>query len=142
MFRPGGRRVFRDDAMSVRSAIALVAAPLACFALTGCGGSGSAASGDRPAAIPHQLGLQLVGRTSAIEASLKSGDECAALEQGTKLQQAEADAIAAGKIPVELRAELVDSTQALIAQIRCTPPKPPAHHHHTHDKKHGDGGGD
>jgi hypothetical protein len=141
MFRTRGCRVFRDDAMTVRSAIALVAAPLACLALTGCGGSGSAASSDRPAAIPHQLGLQLVGRTSAIEASLNSGDECAALEQGTKLQQAEADAIAAGKIPVELRAELVDSTAALIAQINCTPPKPPTKHHH-HDKKHGDGGGD
>ena len=61
--------------------------------------------------------------------------------RGTKLQQAEADAIAAGKIPVELRAELVDSTQALIAQIHCTPPEPP-HHHHDHGKKHGDGGGD
>lgn len=125
--------------MTVRSAIALVAAPLACFALTGCGGGGSAASSDRPAAIPHQLGLQLVGRTSAVEASLNSGDECAALEQGSKLRQAEADAIAAGKIPVELQAELVDSTQALIAQIHCTPPP---HHHHHHDKKHGDGGGD
>jgi hypothetical protein len=127
--------------MTVRSAIALVAAPLACFALAGCGGSGTAASSDRSAAIPHQLGLQLVGRTSAVEASLNGGDECAALEQGTKLQQAEADAIAAGKIPVGLRAELVDSTKALIAQIHCTPPKPPHHHHH-HDNKHGDGGGD
>jgi hypothetical protein len=128
--------------MTVRSAIALVAAPLACFAMTGCGGSGAAASSDRTAAIPHQLGLQLVGRTSAVEASLNSGDECAALEQGTKLQQAEADAIAAGKIPVEMRAQLVDSTQALIAQIHCTPPKPPPHHHHDHGKKHGEGGGD
>jgi hypothetical protein len=127
--------------MTVRSAIVLVAAPLACFALAGCGGSGTAASSDRPAAIPHQLGLQLVGRTSAVEASLNSGDECAALEQGTKLQQAEADAIAAGKIPVELRAELVDSTKALIAQVHCAPPKPPAKHHH-HGKKHGDGGSD
>jgi hypothetical protein len=127
--------------MTVRSAIALVAAPLACVALTGCGGSGSVASSDRPAAISHQLGLQLVGRTSAVEASLNSGDDCAALEQGTKLQQAEADAIAAGKIPVGLRAELVDATNALIAQIHCTPPKPPHHHHH-HDNKQGDGGGD
>ncbi len=116
---------------------------MACVALTGCGGSGTAASSDRPAAIPHQLGLQLVGRTSAVEASLNSGDECAALEQGTKLQQAEVDAIAAGKIPVELRAELVDSTQALIAQIHCTPPNPPPlHHHHDRGEKHGDGGGD
>ena len=129
--------------MTVRSAIALVAAPLACVALTGCGGSGTAASSDRPAAIPHQLGLQLVGRTSAVEASLNSGDDCAALEQGSKLQQAETDAIAAGKIPVELRAELVDSTRTLIAQIHCTPPKaPPRHHHHHHPKKHGDGEGD
>jgi hypothetical protein len=127
--------------MIVRSAIALVAAPLACFALTGCGGSGTAGSSDRPAAIPHQLGLQLVGRTSAVEASLNSGDGCAALEQASKLQQAEADAIAAGKIPVELRAELVESTRALIAQIHCTLPKPPPHHDN-HGKKHGDGGGD
>jgi hypothetical protein len=127
--------------MTIRSAIALVAAPLACFAMTGCGGSGTAGSSDRPAAIPHQLGLQLVGRTSAVEASLISGDECAALEQGNKLQQAEADAIATGRIPVELRAELVGATRALITQIHCTPPKPP-HHHHDHGKKNGDGGGD
>jgi hypothetical protein len=125
--------------MSVRSAIALVAAPLACLAVAGCGG-GAAGSSDAPVAIPHQLGLQLVGRTSAVEASLSSGDQCTALHQASGLQQAEQDAIAAGRIPAELQAPLVDSTQALIDQIHCAPapPKPPKpHHHDDHNKKHG-----
>jgi len=122
--------------MSVRSAIALVAAPLACLAVAGCGGGGAAASRDAPA-IPHQLGLQLVGRTSAVEASLSSGDQCAALQQASGLRQAEQDAIAAGRIPAVLRAPLVESTQALIDQIHCAPPPHPKPHHEEHHKKHG-----
>jgi hypothetical protein len=122
--------------MSIRSAIALVAAPLACLAVAGCGGGGTAASTGAQAAIPHQLGLQLVGRTSAVEASLSIGDQCTALQEASGLQQAEEDAIAAGRIPAELQAPLVDSTQALIDQIHCTPP-PKQHHQEDHGKNHG-----
>jgi hypothetical protein len=129
--------------MNARTAIALAVAPLACIAMAGCGGGGTAASSDRAAAIPHLLGLQLVGRTSAVEASLNAGDQCTALEQATKLQQAEASAIAAGQIPAELRATLLDSTQALAAQIHCTPPlkhpPPPGHDHHHHGKHNREG---
>ncbi len=128
--------------MNARTAIALVVAPLACIAMAGCGGGGTAASSERAPAIPHLLGLQLVGRTSAVEASLRAGDQCTALERATKLQQAEATAIAAGQIPVALRATLLDSTHALAAQIHCTPPvkhpPPPGHHHH-HGKQNKEG---
>src|SRR5438034_5844749 len=109
MFRTLGLRVPADHAMSVRSAIGLLAAPLACLAVAGCGGGGAAASSAGPA-IPHQLGLQLAGRTSAVEASLRGGDQCTALQQASELQQSEQDAIAAGRIPAELQAPLVDST--------------------------------
>ena len=129
--------------MTVRSAIALVAASLACLAVAGCGGGAAASSSAAQTAIPHQLALQLVGRTSAVEASLTNGDQCTALDQATRLQQAEADAIDAGRIPVELQAQLVDSTQALIDQIHCAPKPPPAKappHHH--GKGHGNGEGD
>ncbi len=129
--------------MSVRSAIALVAASLACLAVAGCGGGAAASSSAAHTSIPHQLALQLVGRTSAVEASLTNGDQCAALDQATRLQQAEADAIDAGRIPVALQAPLVDSTQSLVDQIHCKPPPPPKRHHHDHHgKDHGNGGGD
>jgi len=127
--------------MSVRSAIGLLAAPLACLAVAGCGGGGAAASSAAPA-IPHALGLQLVGRTSAVQASLSSGDQCKALQQASMLQRAEEDAIAAGRIPAELQAPLVDSTRSLIDEIHCTPPAPKPHHHENHGKDHGNGEGD
>jgi hypothetical protein len=144
MFFTGSRRVLPDEAMNVRSAIALVAAPLALIAVGGCGGGGASSSTASSAAIPHSLGLQLVGRTSAVEASLKTGDQCRALDQARLLQRAESDAIAAGRIPVELRAALVGSTQALLVEIHCTPPPappaPPApHHHHEHHHPHDKG---
>ena len=127
--------------MSVRSAIGLLAAPLACLAVAGCGGGGAAASSAAPA-IPHELGLQLVGRASAVEASLSSGDQCAALRQATTLQRAEQDAIAAGRIPAALQQPLVDSTQSLIDQIHCKPPAPKPHDHEHHGKDNGKGEGD
>jgi hypothetical protein len=132
--------------MNARLAIALVLAPLACLAVSSCGGGGSAASSQKPAGIPHRLGLQLAGRTSAVELRLNSGDTCAALDQATNLERSEAAAIASGQIPAPLRRELLRSTEALVAQIQCNPPPPPSpadHHHHKHGpKKHGNGEGD
>lgn len=88
-------------------------------------------------AIPHQLGLDLVGRTSAVEASLSIGDQCTALREASGLQQAEQDAITAGRIPTALQAPLVDSTQALIDQIHCKPPPSKRHGQGDQGKKHG-----
>jgi hypothetical protein len=126
--------------MNPRLTLALLAVPVACLALAACGGGGSAPSAPAPA-IPHSLGQQLVGRASAVEASLSRNDQCTALAQATRLEQAEATAIADGHIPVELQASLLSSTQTLVGQITCTPPKPPGHSDHHHHKRHGDGQG-
>ncbi len=128
--------------MTPRSAIALFAAPLACLAVAGCGG-GEAVSTARTPLIGHDLGRQLAGRASAVEASLNRNEGCRALQQATALQQAEADAISAGQIPVALRVSLVTSTQTLVGQIHCVPPtpKPPSRHHH-HGKRREHKGGD
>jgi hypothetical protein len=129
--------------MNPRATLAILAVSLACLSLTACGG-GQAASSASAAGIPHRLGLQLVGRASAVEASLNRDDQCAALSQVTRLEEAEATAIADGHIPLELQAPLVSSTKALAGQITCTPPKPPkpSGHDHHHHPKHGDGQGD
>lgn len=128
--------------MNPRLTVALLAVPVACLALAACGGGATAPSATAPA-IPHSLGQQLVGRASAIEASLNRNDQCTALAQATRLEQAEATAIADGHIPVELQASLLSSTQTLVGQITCTPPKPPkpGHSDHHHHKRHGDGQG-
>jgi hypothetical protein len=127
--------------MNPRTALALLAVPLACLSLAACGG-GQAASNASTQAIPHSLGRQLAGRASAVEASLNRNDQCTALAQATQLEQAEATAIADGRIPVALQASLVSSTRTLVGQITCTT-KPPGHSdHHHHHPKHGDGQGD
>jgi hypothetical protein len=130
--------------MNPRPTLALLAVPLACLFLTACGG-GQAAPSTPAEGIPHWLGKQLVGRASAVEASLSRNDQCTALSQVTQLEQAEATAIADGHIPTELQAPLLSSTRTLAGQITCTPPKPPkppGHDHHHHHPKHGDGQGD
>ena len=128
--------------MNARSAIAQAVVLLACLA-AGCGGGGASPSSGESPAIPHDVGLQLAGRTSAVEASLNRGDACAALDQAMSLERAEADAIATGQIPSQLRAALVSSTRTLVAEIPCVKPPPaakPPHHHHNHG--HGNGEGD
>ena len=78
-------------------------------------------------------------------ASLTRGDGCAAAQQERQLQQAVAAAVAAGQVPVALRAPLSNSVRSLAGEIRCVGPPPvtpPSDHKHRHEgDKHGNGSG-
>jgi hypothetical protein len=135
--------------------MARVGVVLAVLTVASCGGDEAA---DAPK-LPHALGASLASQASAVEASLASGDGCAAATQATQLQGMVADAIAAGRVPARLQAPLSSSVASLADEITCVPSPPapppgkkPGHgpdkkHGPGHDKKHGpgrdgDGGGD
>jgi hypothetical protein len=134
----------------VGDSMARIGVVLVVAAAAGCGGGGAA---DAPK-LPPALGASLAAQASAVEASLASGDGCAADDQATQLQGMVADAIASGRVPATLRAPLSSSVASLAEEITCVPappaPKtgpPDKKHVHGPDKKHGhdhdgDGGGD
>jgi hypothetical protein len=119
--------------------MARVGVVLVAVMVASCGGDGAA---DAPR-LPHALGASLAAQASAVEASLASGDGCAAAAQATQLQGMVADAIAAGRVPARLRAPLSSSVASLADEITCvpSPPAPPPGKKPGHgpDKKHDHG---
>jgi hypothetical protein len=113
------------------------------FVVAGCGGGSSATSGgpDHGAAIPAAVAASLATRADAIAADLDAGDGCGARDAAVRLQKAVERAVATGRIPPRLRAELQSAVASLNSRIVCTPPPPKPHHedHHKKHDKHGEG---
>ena len=117
----------------------------------GCGGS----SRPQDAAIhqiPRALAQSWAGQASEIAAVADGGDSCRALQLARSLRN-EVDASRA-KLPLRLRAPLLNGVNSLANRITCKPPvttgpkkppKPPKgpHERHGHHEHHGHGqGGD
>jgi hypothetical protein len=96
------------------------------------------------------VAASLAARADTIAADLDAGDGCAARDAAVRLQNAVERAVATGRIPTRLRAELQAAVASLNSRIVCTPPAPkpkpkpePKPHHEDHHKKHdkhGEGG--
>jgi hypothetical protein len=124
----------------------LLGIPLLVAAACGGGASGSSGSGAHGPAIPQPVAASLAARADTIAADLDAGDGCAARDASVRLQKAVERAVATGRIPTRLRAELQAAVASLNSRIVCTPPapkpKPKPHHedHHKKHDKHGEGG--
>jgi len=136
--------------MVKRRAVVLAAVAVA----GGCGGGSSSAP---PARLPHALGVRLAAESSAVEASLRARNSCAAVTQAAHLQNSVSLAIEGRRVPAALRRPLAKAAARLALSIRCVPPapsppkpKPPHPHkpphgpdgHHKHDPGPGPGPGD
>lgn len=89
------------------------------------------------------MAASLAARADTIAADLDAGDGCAARDAAVRLQKAVERAVATGRIPTRLRAELQAAVASLNSRIVCTPPAPkpkpkpdPKPHHEDHHKKH------
>jgi hypothetical protein len=91
--------------------------------LAACGGGGDARP-EEPQ-IPRALAERLAAESEAIAAKLDAGDTCGAAQQADILENAVEQAIAAGDIPEEFRAELLDTARGLQSDVNCPPPPPP-----------------
>jgi hypothetical protein len=93
----------------------------AVLALAACGGD----------AVPEEPGLQpavaerLAEESEAIADKLDAGDTCGAAQQADVLEDAVERAIAAGDVPAEFRAELLETARQLQNDVNCPQPPPP-----------------
>jgi hypothetical protein len=88
--------------------------------------------------------LELAAQADQVATDLRTGDDCRARDDATRLQQAAADAIATGAVPASLATPLTSSVTTLAQRIVCRPPpkrKPPKHHEHRHGPGDGNGQG-
>lgn len=92
---------------------------LAALALAACGGS----QPDR-AALPRALGQRLAATADRVAAELEAGDAARARERAFALRAQLRMAIAAGAVPVELRAPLQEGVARLLGEL--PKPSPPA----------------
>jgi hypothetical protein len=82
------------------------------------------------------VAASLAAQAETIAADLDAGDGCAARDAAVRLQKAVDRAVASGRIPPRLRAELQSAMSSLYSRIVCAPTPPPTPHHEGHHKKH------
>jgi outer membrane biosynthesis protein TonB len=92
------------------------------LALAACGGSDAT---PEQAGLPRALAERLASESDAIADKLDAGDECGAAQQADILESAVEEAIAAGQIPDEFQAELLENAQQLQNDVNCPQPPPP-----------------
>jgi hypothetical protein len=101
-----------------------LAAAGAVLALAACGGGNGDTAAEQPS-LPRGVAESLAQESEAIADMLDAGDECGAAQQADVLEAAVEEAIAAGQIPDEFQAELVETAQQLQNDVNCPQPPPP-----------------
>jgi hypothetical protein len=88
------------------------------------GGCGSEPPEEAPG-MPAALATDLAERSDLVAQALEHGDGCAALQRAKQLRTAVERAIAEGRVPARLQAELRRRAGSLARSIVCVQPIPP-----------------
>ena len=75
--------------------------------------------------MPAAVAADLAERSDMVAQALEHGDGCAALRSAKQLRTAVERAIAEGRVPARLRAELRQRAGTLARSIVCVQPDPP-----------------
>ncbi len=106
--------------------------------LAACGGHATQSA----PRLPKSDAAQLIALAQTV-AQNAGADGCTARSEIDALSAKARELVAAGSVPLQLRAPLLDGVAALAADAPvCTPPAPAPRGHGKHKGKHGHDGGD